>query len=502
MTSIRLFSWFLAAAVLLPAPAMAEEVRELSLAECVRLAVSKNPALARERLEASISELERDQAAHRYGLSLRMGPTIERAIRPTSQSFLSGGVSRLEEWQQNYQMSLRQGLMTGGDLSVRLSNNIFDTNSNRVDFNPTYTPGLSLNVNQPLLRDFWEGGRLYAIADLDAQAAGYRLQSRLLSLVADTEETYWDLVAAREEIRVREQSLTLVKNLLKINQEKAKAGMLARLDVLQAEASLAVREGGLLESQRALAKAEDRMRRLIEPESGEAEWRLPLVPLDKPQFTARQASFEASWAIARAQRPDLKEATLEADKQKAIVDQAGNRLWPRLDVTGAAGVTNLDRSQATAVTDLQKAQNFNLQAGVALEWPLGPNADRDEYEKAKLRAASAGVGQKNTLQTAFVEVRESVRDVTINAKRVETTALAKKLSAAKLDAEQEKLKAGLSTNFQVLEFQKDFEEAALDEVKATIEYLQSLTRLERAQGTLLTARGLTPQPERKFDWKP
>jgi outer membrane protein TolC len=431
-----------------------------------------------------------------------MGPTIERAIRPTSQTFLSGGVSRLEEWQQNYQMSLRQGLMTGGDLSVRLSNNIFETNSNRVDFNPSFTPGASLNLNQPLLRDFWEGGRLYAIADLDAQAAGYRLESRLLTLVSDTEQAYWDLVAAREEIRVREQSLTLVKNLLKINQEKAKAGMLARLDVLQAEASLAVREGSLLESQRALAKAEDRMRRLIEPESGEEAWRTAIVPVDRPLFQAKEASFEASWAIARDKRPDLKESKLETDKQQAMVDQAGNRLWPRLDVTGQAGVTNLASNQTVAISDLQKAQNFNLQAGVALEWPLGPNADRDAYEMAKLRSQQAGVSQKNVLQTAFVEVREGVRDVTINAKRVETTTLAKKLSAAKLDAEQEKLKAGLSTNFQVLEFQKDFEEASLAEVMATIEYLQSLTRLERAQGTLLAARGLLEPAERKFDWKP
>lgn len=499
MPPFRLSICFLAASLLFSAPVRAEEARELSLSECLRLAIAKHPGLARERLEAAVAELEADQAAHRYGLFLRLGPTIERAIKPTSQTFLSGGVSRLEEWQQNYQMSLRQALVSGGDVSLRLSNNIFETNSNRVDFTPSYTPGASLNFSQPLLRDFWAGGRQVAIAELDARAASYRLEARQLALVAEVEQAYWNLVAAREEIRVREQSLGLVKNLLMINREKAKAGMLARLDVLQAEASLAVREGGLLESQRALAAAEDRLRQLIEPESGEAAWQTPIRPLDKPSFVAKDADFASAWATARVRRPDLRQAELEADKQRAILDQAGNRLWPSLDLTGQAGITNLDRNQNQAVADLQKAQNFNLQAGVALEWPLGASAERDEYEKAKLRHRAADLGQQNALQAAFVEVREAVRDVTINAKRVETTALAKRLSAAKLDAEQEKLKAGLSTNFQVLEFQKDLEEAALGEVKATIEYLQSLSRLERAQGTLLTSRGLDGKT---LEWKP
>lgn len=483
-----------------PAHAESAPTSGLTLAECLAKAMANSPEARSQRLDAAIGKLDYAQAGHRYGLSLRAGPTVERAIRPTTNSFVAGG-TRLEEWSQDYQVSLKQDLLTGGDVGLRFNSNVFDTNSTRVDFNPAFSPGLSFVLNQPLLRDWWQGGRDVEVARLEAEAAQVRLDERLMRLVADTERAYWDLSAAREEIRVRERSVKLVKDLLVINREKAKAGLMARLDVLQAEASLAVREGALLEAQRGLAAAEDRLRRLIDPEAPPEAWATPLVPADRPAFASREVAFDGAWAIAKSRRPDLMQANLNSLKQSQMLDSAGNRLWPRLDVTGSAGVSNVDRAIDRAVGDLSRMENYRLQAGVQLEWPLGPNADRDEYDKARLRHEQVGIDRQATEQRAFVEVREAVRDVGINAKRVESAALAKRLAEAKLDAEQEKLKAGLSTNFQVLEFQKDLEEASLSEVKSTIEYLQSLTRLEQAQGTLLESRKLLTPPAVTYPWR-
>jgi outer membrane protein TolC len=492
MRLTRLLLSLLATWPLAVAPVFAEEApapRTLSLAECLKLVLDQNPDLRAQRLATQIEQLDYAQTGHRYGLSLRAGPTVQRAISPTSTSFVSGG-SRIEEWTQNYNMQLRQDLMTGGNLAIQASNNIFDTTSTRVDFNPSYQPGLSLVLSQPLLKEWWSGGRTIEIARLDAESARVHLDGQLMKLVADTETAYWNLVAARETIRVRERSLKLVKDLLVINREKAKAGLMARLDVLQAEASQAVREGAYLEAQRDLATAEDQLRRLIDPQFAAETWKQPIQPADRPQFAAREVTFDAVWQTAQAQRPDLRAATLDVLRQNQVVESAGNRLWPKLDLTGSAGVNNLDAHFDKAVGDLSRLQNYRLQAGVVLEYPLGANPDRDEYDKSRLKLEQVTVSQQATQQRAFVEVREAVRDVQIDAKRVEANSLAKKLAEGKLDAEQEKLKAGLSTNFQVLEFQKDFEEASLAEVRSTIEYLQSLTRLEAAQGTLLATRKL------------
>lgn len=485
---------FSVALAALPGPAQAAEApaRVLGVADAVSLAVAQNPELRSLTLEADVARLDHLQAGHRYGLVLTAGPDVKRSIRPTSQTFLTGGVSRLEEWTQDYRLALRQDLLTGGDLGLSVNTNVFDTNSTRVDLNPAYTPSLSLEFRQPLLRAWWTGGRQVEIARLGADLAGSRARAQLMKLVADVEVAYWDLVAAREEIRVREQALGLVRTLLSANRAKARAGLMAKLDVLQAEASLAVREGGYLTAQRELARAEDGLRRLIVPRFTDAAWHSPIVPAERPAFAARSVSFEAAWALAGTHRPDLLQADLQAAQRRTQLDLAGNALWPQLDLIGSAGTTNLAGQFERAVGDMSQLRNYDLRAGVSMEWPLGASAQQDEYAKSRLRADQADLDGQASRQRAFVEVREAVRNLAIGAKRVQATALARRLADAKLDAEQAKLKAGLSTNFQVLQFQDDFQEASLGEVRALVEYRQALTRLELAQGTLLVARGFEP----------
>ena len=495
---MRWFHVALLAAVLLPAePSRAAEppARAIRLADAVAMAVAQNPELRSQILEADVAGLTHLQAGHRYGMVMSAGPDMRRSVRPTSQTFLTGGVSRLEEWTQDYRMAFKQDLLTGGDLGLSMGTNVFDTNSTRVDVNPAFTPGVSLDFRQPLLREWWNGGREVEIARIDADQARSRARAQLMKLVADVEVAYWDLVAARSEIRVREQALGLVRTLLEANRAKAQAGLMAKLDVLQAEASLAVREGGFLAAQRELARAEDGLRRLIVPRFTDAAWQAPIEPADRPAFATRAVAFDDAWKLAAGRRPDLAQADLEAAQRRTRLDQAGNRLWPKLDLLGSAGTTNLAGQFERAVGDMSQLKNYDMRAGVQMEWPLGPNALRDEYAKSRLRVEQAELDVQAARQRAFVEVREAVRNVAIGAKRVEATALAKRLADLKLDAEQAKLKAGLSSAFQVLQFQDDFQEASLGEVRALVEYLQALTRLEQAQGTLLAARGLEPAGE-------
>jgi outer membrane protein TolC len=477
-------------ATILVLAASAADGRGLALADCLRLVVAQNPDVAADRLDAEMGRLDFEAARHKYGLFLTAGPDLTRSIRPAGSSFLSGGVSQLQELDQTYKLALRQDLTTGGNLSLSLQNGVVDTNAKSVDINPAFTPTASLNFSQPILRDWQAGSQAIEIARLGAQQADLRGKDKLLKAVADAETAYWQLVASRKEIEVRERALGLVKDLVRIDEEKAKAGLLARLDVLQAKASLAVRESALLASRRSLAKAEDKLRAMIDPALASPAWDAGITPTDAPSFQPRPVTFDASWQTAQERRPDLATSTLERTRTRAMLDQANNHLWPRLDVTGGAGVTNLGGSLPGAVSDLPSLKNYDLRAGVSLNWPLGHSAEQDEFHKSQLRAEQSGLNDRATRQRAFAEVRDAVRDVEIDAKRVEATKLARELADAKLDAEQAKLKAGLSTNFEVLKFQDDFEQASLEEVQATIEYLQAQTRLEQVQGTLLEARGL------------
>ena len=69
--------------------------------------------------------------------------------------------------------------------------------------------------------------------------------------------------------------------------------------------------------------------------------------------------------------------------------------------------------------------------------------------------------------------------------RVEAYRFARDLAEQKLDAEEAKLRAGMSTNFMVLQYQRDLANAKTSELRAVIDYNLSLSRLNNTLGISL-----------------
>jgi outer membrane protein len=92
---------------------------------------------------------------------------------------------------------------------------------------------------------------------------------------------------------------------------------------------------------------------------------------------------------------------------------------------------------------------------------------------------------ERTEQPILVEVREAVRNVETNIKRVSVTRGARELAQKKLEAEEKKLAVGLSSVREVLRFQDDLSLEQSREIRALTDYNVSLANLDRAKGTTL-----------------
>ncbi|MCK4264706.1 MAG: TolC family protein, partial [Candidatus Aminicenantes bacterium] len=88
-------------------------------------------------------------------------------------------------------------------------------------------------------------------------------------------------------------------------------------------------------------------------------------------------------------------------------------------------------------------------------------------------------------QKAFLEIKTAVRAVHTDYQRVEAYRIARELAEQKLEAEEAKLKVGLSTNFIVLQYQRDLSNSRSAELKAVIDYNLSLSKLDQAVGISL-----------------
>ena len=128
---------------------------------------------------------------------------------------------------------------------------------------------------------------------------------------------------------------------------------------------------------------------------------------------------------------------------------------------------------------------YNYGAGPVLSYPLGNRAAISTYNKRKLEAKNAEVALENVRQQIIVGVREAVRRVQTDFKRIETTRSARIMAEKQLEAELERLKVGLSTTRFVLDFQRDLATAHGHELRAIVDYNKSLSNLARHKATAL-----------------
>ena len=68
---------------------------------------------------------------------------------------------------------------------------------------------------------------------------------------------------------------------------------------------------------------------------------------------------------------------------------------------------------------------------------------------------------------------------------IEATKEARSYAEAALDAEQKKLESGKSTNYQVLQLQRDLTSAQTDEINALANYNKALAQLAHDEGSTL-----------------
>ncbi|MBP7636237.1 TolC family protein, partial [Candidatus Ozemobacteraceae bacterium] len=135
------------------------------------------------------------------------------------------------------------------------------------------------------------------------------------------------------------------------------------------------------------------------------------------------------------------------------------------------------------------------------EWGVGISLDVPAYglDRRELRAGL--IGAETGVKKAALNLRkfsdnleleciDSVRQIRTLEKQIALAAKARELSERKLAVEQEKLKAGRSTNFQIVSYQDDLRNAKISELSARISYLDALSDLDVFMGTMTLTWGI------------
>jgi outer membrane protein TolC len=384
-----------------------------------------------------------------------------------------------------------------------------ETNARFQTINPRYGSTLSFTFTQPLLKDFGPkiGGREILIARVDRDLAESDLKTALLDIVRSVEDAYWELVYSIEALGVRRQSLKLAEDLLDKSQKEAVIGTMAPKEVISARAEVAARRAEIYEAESRVKDYVDILKNLLNMPDDTAPG--DIVPADRPALEDRKVDVEEAFAAALRSRPDLEAAAILLKSRDLDLMYARNQSLPALNLNanywspGVSGdrILYLDDNPLTGVIlgkvpggaslAMKDALGFryrNWSVSMSLDIPLSTVLTRAAAAEAQVARNQQSVRLKNTERQARLEVKTAVRAVETNTERVGAYRTARELAEEKLAAEEAKLQAGLTTNFMVLQYQRDLAQTRMLELRALIDYTLSLGRLDRAMGTSLDRR--------------
>jgi outer membrane protein len=307
---------------------------------------------------------------------------------------------------------------------------------------------------------------------------------------------YYDLIAAVDNLDAQKKSLSLAQKLLEENRIKVRVGTMAPLDVVQAESEVATRDEGVIVAEQAIRETEDALKRAIFPRNDDQIWNLQVIPTDRAAFEAIRVDVDAAIKKALDGRTDLVVARKQLQNTENNAELAHNQILPALNLNasyGGSGVggTQLKNSSGQPLAEplpggysdaLGTINDFpTWYVGVAVSYPLFNKAAKAQEARAKLGLDQARTSLARLEMAVASEVRSAARSVETNLKRVASTRAAKVLQAQRLDAEEKKFAAGMSTNFLVTQAQRDLSVAEVAELRAIADYRKSVVDFERIQ---------------------
>lgn len=469
---------------------------DISLADAALRALKNNLdiSISRHTKESRLTDIVVEQA--KFDPTLSVNGQYNRTVNPLNRPVFGGTGGNLNQItifdQRVGQVTVdaTTNLITGGNLDLNYSparTNVNQDVANGFLFNPAWTGGLVATLTQPLLRNAGIdiNKTFIRIAQNNATVEEHVFRDRVLTVVATVEQTYWEVVFANENLKVAEAALKAAQNLLAENRAKAKAGVMSIVDVLQAEAAVASRVEQILLAEKAIRDQEDLLRRFLNPGEEDLRLEVRLTPKDAPIVALEPISLQEAIDIAIDQRPEIVQAKKNVETSTLNTKFAQNQLLPTLSFQGTMGLAGLGSNYADMSNRNFSGDFYNYGAGLVLSYPLGNRSAWSTFNRRQMEGKNAETSLASVRQQIIIGVKEAVRRVQTDFKRIETTKSARIMAEKQLQAEQERLKVGLSTTRLVLDFQRDLATAQGNELRAIVDYNKSLSNLSRHKATTL-----------------
>jgi outer membrane protein len=336
------------------------------------------------------------------------------------------------------------------------NNNLIDLNANL----PVYNRTLRSEVSQ---------------AELQVDSAGIRFDNAQDDLILRVANRYFRLLATLDNREVARLQKISIQRQMDLASERLDVGLGTQTDLFDAQARFQQSVADVIEADNLIDNAVQALKQII---GVTPEVLAPLrrdAPLENPDpesiATWVEKALQNNLAL-KVEDLNLEIASEEIEKQRSV-------RWPSIDLFAN------QRWQDANSTSLTSADTNSTSVGATLNWPLYLGGS------INIRTKQAAF-QFNAIEQFREELRRQVESDTTSAylavtngiSQVEALSEAIRAGTSALKAKEEGFSAGLTTNIDVLDAQRDLSRSQTDYLGARYSFILSVLQLEQAIGDL------------------
>jgi outer membrane protein TolC len=428
-----------------------------------------------------------------------------------------------------------------------------ETNSSISELSPEYRASLVGSVVVPLLRNLiwdedWTRVKQSRVVHGITQD---EFRRQVMDTVFSIETSYWNLVAAEDARRVAEKSVETARALERQTRTQYEVGVVSRVEVVEAEAGIADREVNLIRVVNAERRAQDLLLDQVLGRGLRPGSELAVDATDRgSDYIIYDIDVEEAARKATENRPEIAAALQEIERRTIEAKYRDNQTLPQFDLVGSYALNGLAGKESDERFDFSSGTAFTINsvnqglinplnaAGIATAVPGVPFAvpplplppspgpilvDRryeatdDDFFRggartwtaqgvfsipipnrtARALSSKADIQLRKSFsqlarleQSIILEVRRAARDLESAQEGIEAAERARVAAEEQLRAERIRLEQGESTPFAVLQREEDLVQAESSKINAIRIYRNSITDLDRQQGTILESRNI------------
>jgi outer membrane protein TolC len=488
----------------------------LTLDDAVKFALERNLDIIVQRLNPQLQDIAMASALAFYNPSLTSTFSRSSAVgTPNSQLQLASNGRGVTQDQLFYNGGIAQNFRWGGaTLAATLNNGRSESDSNNALFNPQFNSNWSAVYTQPLLRGFRIDAqrRQLQVTRINRDVSEVQVRAAVTNTVSNVRNAYWDYVYTTQAVEVARQSLDLATKLVQDNQTRVEIGTMAPIDVVQAQAEQATRRQALVNAENERRTAELALKRLIVSGTEDPTWAATLDPVERPDFRPEPVDLEGAIRRALSERTDIAIAKKNIENNGTTLRYLRDQTLPDVEaqvtygLQGIGGVQQIRSnsgvlgSQITQVVPGGIFDSFRTlldrnyprwTVGLNIAYPLGTSTQQAAVARARVQLNQVEAQIKLIELQVATEVTNAAIQLRNAGEAVEAAQVAQDLSQRRLEAEQSKFEVGMSTNYFVVQAQRDMNEARNSELRAVLNHRKALVEFERLQQTTLQSSNIT-----------